>query len=143
MMPDQVAGTGIVSRLGPIAWLSSKDCMNVGCGSTGSPSDISPGTTGPGLSKQGSDDFGSIAAVDQAPTGAPRRRDQSAHKAAAVAIAIIGRPADKEAGTAPAAMPSTVPAMPAIVTAEGGGGGRRQRGRAQRGRGNRDEREFA
>src|ERR1700722_3880158 len=111
--------------------------MNVGSGSTGLPSDISPGTPGPGLSKQGSDDFRSIAAVGQAPAGSPRCRDQSAHIAAAVAIAIIARPADIEAGTAPAptaAMPSTVPAM----TAEGGGGGRRQRGHTQRSRGNRE-----
>src|SRR5476651_1924293 len=95
-----------------------------------------PVVAGPGLFEVR---MASIAAVYQAPAGSPRRRGQSPHIAAAVAI---GGSADEQAWTAEApaaAMPATVPA----VTAPGGSGSRRQSGHAQRGRGNCNKREFA
>src|SRR6267143_5991746 len=88
-----------------------------------------PGRDGAGaFLESGSNDFRSIAAVHQAPARAPRRRNQSARIAAAVAVTIAGA-ADVEARSAPApaaAMPATVPAaaVPAM-TAPGRGRGRR------------------
>jgi hypothetical protein len=81
----------------------------------------------------------SIAAIHQPPAGSPWRWDQSPHIAAAVTV-TIGRATDDDAGTAPAAVPSTV--VP-TVTAPGGGRSRRQRGRPQRCRGNCNKRESA
>src|SRR6266481_3432826 len=93
----------------------------------------------PGLLTPGVRGGRSIAAIHQPPARSPGRWDQSPHVAAAVTIAIIGRATDEDAWTTPAAVPCTVP----TVTAPGGGGSRRQRGRTQRCRGNCNEREFA
>src|SRR5882757_2177146 len=50
-----------------------------------------PGRDGAGaFLESGSNDFRSIAAVHQAPARAPRRRNQSARIAAAVAVTIAG-----------------------------------------------------
>ena|SRR5436190_11653093 len=83
----------------------------------------------------------SIAAIYQAPSGSPRRWDQSPHIAAA--IAKIGWAAGEEPGTAPGMMPSVMPSTVPTVTAPGGSGGRRQRRRTQRCRGDCNKREFA
>jgi hypothetical protein len=90
--------------------------------------------------------IGSIAAIDQAPARSPGGRDQSPHIAAAVTVSGIGAvpvitgPAGKEARTAPAAVPST---MPPTMAAKGRGRGRRQGGHTERSRGNCNKREFA
>src|ERR1700731_248196 len=98
----------------------------------------------------GSDDFGSIATIDQAPAGSPRGRNQPQYIAAAVSISavipIIGRPTDEEAWTTPtpaAAVPPTMPAAAPTMAAPGRGRCRCQCGHAQRSRGNCNKREFA
>src|SRR5450631_1129798 len=97
-----------------------------------------PAAAGQGLFDVPTGRLRSIAAVYQAPARAPRRRNQLPHIAAAIAIAVsvIGRTADEEAGTAPtppAAMPATVPtATVPAMTAPGRGGGWGQCGQTQR-----------
>ena len=70
---------------------------------------------------------GLIAAIDQAPAGPKRGRDQSPRIAAAVSVVVAGA-ADKEARAAPAMVPA---AMPTAVPAPGRGGGGGERRCAQ------------
>src|ERR1700722_17854485 len=148
MTQKQVAATKMVSRRRWNAALSGKNKpTRRAVPSTGGQK--AQAAAGQGLFDVGTGRWRSIAAVYQAPARAPWRRNQLPYVAAAIAIAVpvIGRAADVEAGTAPtpAAMPTAVPAsMPASVpTAPGRGGGRRQCGHTQRSCGNRNKREFA
>src|SRR5262245_57080355 len=84
----------------------------------------------------------SVAAIHHPPPRTPRGRDNAAHIAAAIGVtaAVVSGAADhnaRAAPTVPTAVPATMPAAP------GGGGGRSQCSRTQRGRGNRNKREFA
>src|ERR1700722_5867145 len=141
MTEKQVAATQMVSRRRWNAALSGKNKPTRRAVPPTGIGQKAPAAAGQGLFDVRTGRWRSIAAVYQAPARAPWRRNQLPHVAAAIAIAVpvIGRAADVEAGTAPtpAAMPTAVP------TAPGRGGGRRQCGHTQRSRGNCNKREFA
>src|SRR5665213_26863 len=99
--------------------------MKPAAGSVCAEQQNSPARVRPGLFKDRMRRFGSIAAIYQPPAGSPWRRDQSPHIAAAigVAVAIIGRAADEEAGSAMPAAPAAMPpaTMPTVTGKRGRG----------------------
>src|ERR1700679_2918643 len=126
----------IVSQYGTIACESYENAMKTVGRFHRTDRNEAPARGSRGLLRSGMGRSRLVAAVDQAPAGTPRGRNQLPHIAAAV---TIGRATDEDARTAPApaaAVPSTVPA----VAAPGGGGGRRQRGHTERSRGDRYKR---
>src|ERR1700720_5061661 len=113
MPQKQVAATKMVSRCQRITFLSVKIRPTPrAVPSTGGQK--APAAAGQGLFDVRTGRLRSIATVYQAPARSPWRRNQLPYVAAAIAIAVsvIGRTADVEAGTAPtpAAMPTAVPA---------------------------------
>jgi len=79
----------------------------------------------------------SEAAIYQPPAQSEWGRDQAPHVAAAKSAGIIGRTANDYAG------PKCMMMMVVVAPTVGGRGGRRHRGRSQRGRGRSNEQEFA